>query len=85
MDEKPELSFRLIAVNENELFTNLDTALPLSKKPPAAGRVLDEKDVAELFGLDIDGARDGFAKPKKESAKKPQSRPEDDGPRRSVE
>ena len=58
LDEKPELLFRLRAVNENDLVANLDTALPLSKKPLAAGKVLKEKDVAELFGLDMEGGED---------------------------
>ena len=58
LDEKPELLFRLRAVNENDLVANLDTALPLSKRRPAAAKVLKEKDVAELFGLDMEGGED---------------------------
>lgn len=53
LDEKPELLFRLRAVNENELIADLDAALPLSKKGPAAGKVLEHTDVSALFCLDM--------------------------------
>ena len=58
LDQKPELLFRLRAVNENDLVANLDTGLSLSKQRPAAAKVLKEKDVAELFGLDMEGGED---------------------------
>jgi uncharacterized Zn finger protein len=58
LDEEPELVFRLRAVNESDLIANLDAALPLAKKRPAAGRLLKDKDVSELFGLDMEVAED---------------------------
>jgi uncharacterized Zn finger protein len=56
LDEKPELLFRLRAVNENDLVADLDRAMPMSKKGPAAGKVLELDAVADVFGLDMAGA-----------------------------
>ncbi|HET6235340.1 MAG TPA: SWIM zinc finger family protein [Acetobacteraceae bacterium] len=52
-DEKPELLFRLRAVNENDLMARIGEALPLAKQAPAAGKVLETDDVSALFGLDM--------------------------------
>ena len=40
LDEQPELLFRLRAVDHSELVADLDTAVPLSKTAPAAGKFL---------------------------------------------
>src|SRR5208337_199134 len=56
LDRQPELLFRLRAVDETELVAGLDTALPLSKTGPAAGKVLDTDDMSALFGLDLAAA-----------------------------
>ncbi len=53
LDEKPELLFHLRAVDGNDLVADLDTALPLAKKGPDAGKVLESDDLSALFGLDI--------------------------------
>jgi uncharacterized Zn finger protein len=53
LDEKPELLFHLRAVDENDLVAHLDTALPLAKKGPDAGKVLEADDISALFGLDM--------------------------------
>jgi uncharacterized Zn finger protein len=55
LDSKPELLFRLRAVNENDLVADIDNVLPLSKQAPAAGKVLETDDMAALFGLDMAG------------------------------
>jgi uncharacterized Zn finger protein len=54
LDEKPELLFRLRAVNEKDLIADIDAATPLSKKGPAVGKVLEHADVSALFGLDME-------------------------------
>ncbi len=54
LDEKPELLFRLRAVDETDLLARLDTALPLAKGAPDAGKVLAGDDLSALFGLDMD-------------------------------
>jgi uncharacterized Zn finger protein len=58
LDAKPELLFRLRAVNENELVVDIGQALPMSKHGPAAGKVLETDDMAALFGLDMAGAEE---------------------------
>ncbi len=54
LDEKPELLFRLRAVDEGDLLADLDSAMPVSK--PAGDRVLAVEDVSALFGLDLAGS-----------------------------
>ncbi len=53
LDEKPELLFHLRAVDENDLVAQIDAALPLAKKGPDAGKVLESDDLSALFGLDM--------------------------------
>jgi uncharacterized Zn finger protein len=55
LDQQPELLFQLRAVNQNELVTKLDGALPLSKTTPDAARLLVDGDVSALFGLEMEG------------------------------
>ncbi len=53
LDHTPELLFRLRAVDETDLVAGIDTALPLTKTGPAAGKVLETDDISALFGLDM--------------------------------
>lgn len=53
LDERPELLFRLRAVDGNDLVANVDAALPLVATGPAAGKVLEGDDLSALFGLDM--------------------------------
>ena len=53
LDEKPELLFVLRGVDENELIASAGQDVPLSKSPPGAAKVLDDRDVAALFGLEM--------------------------------
>jgi uncharacterized Zn finger protein len=53
LDDRPEMLFRLRAVDENDLVANIGDALPMSKQGPAAGKVLEGDDMAALFGLDM--------------------------------
>jgi uncharacterized Zn finger protein len=53
LDAKPELLFRLRGVNENDLVADIGLALPMAKKAPTAGKVLEADDMAALFGLDM--------------------------------
>jgi uncharacterized Zn finger protein len=56
LDEKPELLFRLRAVDEHDLVADIGAVLPLAQQGPAAGRVLETDDMAALFGLDMGDA-----------------------------
>ena len=51
LDEKPELLFVLRGVDENELLAGADLAL--KKAAPGAAKVLDDRDVAAVFGLEM--------------------------------
>jgi uncharacterized Zn finger protein len=56
LDAKPELLFRLRAVNENDLVANIGDVLPMSKQGLAVGRGLESDDMAALFGLEMGDA-----------------------------
>ena len=53
LDEKPALLFELRGVDENELLANAGQELSLNKVVPATTKVLDDGDVAALFGLEM--------------------------------
>lgn len=53
LDREPELLFRLHELDEKELIAGASQALPLSKKAPAAKKVLGGEDLSDLFGLDM--------------------------------
>ncbi|MGH7211817.1 MAG: hypothetical protein ACREF1_10200, partial [Acetobacteraceae bacterium] len=62
LDHKPELLFRLRAVDETDLVARIDTGPSLSKKGLAADKALQADDISALFGLDI-AAAPGAARP----------------------
>jgi len=53
LDERPELLFKLRKVDEKALIAKAGKGAPLSKKGPAADKVLAENGLSELFGLDL--------------------------------
>src|SRR5215831_4082273 len=53
LDEKPALLFELRGVDANELLANAGQEFPLKKAVPATTKVLDDSDVASLFGLEM--------------------------------
>jgi uncharacterized Zn finger protein len=56
LDEKPALLFALRGVDENQLLANAGQELSLKKAVPATTKVLEDGDVARLFGLEmVDG------------------------------
>jgi uncharacterized Zn finger protein len=55
LDDKPQLLFVLRGVDENELLADAGQDLALKRPAPDAGKVLDEGDVAALFGLEMAG------------------------------
>ena len=52
LDQKPQLLFVLRGVDENELLAGAGQDLPLTRAPPLQN-VLDDGDVAALFGLEM--------------------------------
>lgn len=61
LDERPELLFRLRAVDETELLARVDAALPMTKQVPSPERMLDAEDLSVLFGLDMDAGERAVA------------------------
>jgi len=53
LDEKPQLLFVLRGVDESELFAGTGESTALAKGAPATANVLDDSDVAALFGLEM--------------------------------
>jgi uncharacterized Zn finger protein len=53
LDERPELLFKLRKVKEQDLIARAGRGLPLSKRGPAAEKVLATDGLSELFGLDL--------------------------------
>lgn len=53
LDDRPELLFVLRGVDERELIAGAGQGIPLSRAAPSSAKVLDDSDVAALFGLEI--------------------------------
>lgn len=75
LDEQPELLFRLRKVDAADLVTQASAGLTPRQKRPASARVLDDAQLADVFGIEIAaGSTQTFAETprKKASAKKPE-------------
>jgi uncharacterized Zn finger protein len=70
LDMQPELLFKLRSVDEKDLIASAGRDLPLSKKGPAASRVLADDDLCALFDVDLAGEAHGAGK-RKLRARKP--------------
>jgi uncharacterized Zn finger protein len=57
LDENPELLFRLRAVDETELLSDLGSALPDTRTKRGTAQTLVGHDLAALFGLDIEESK----------------------------
>ena len=53
LDERPQHLFVLRGVDENELLANAGQDLALARPAPGAAKILDNSDVAALFGLEM--------------------------------
>ncbi len=53
LDEQPELLFTLRRVDAKDLVARAGADLPLAKKGPVAGKVLDDAKLAGIFGIEI--------------------------------
>ncbi len=56
LDERPELLFTLRKVDEKDLIAKAGRGLPLSKRGPAAEKILATDGLSELFGLELGAA-----------------------------
>jgi uncharacterized Zn finger protein len=57
LDERPELLFRLRAVDETELLSDLGSALPDTRMKRDTAQTLVHNDLAALFGLDMEESK----------------------------
>ena len=55
LDQQPELLFRLRRVDPRELVAQAGAGLPKARRGPAAGKVLEEERIADVFGIEMDG------------------------------
>ncbi len=70
LDARPQLLFVLRGVDEGELLSGAGENLIQSRPQPAAGKVLDDDDVAALFGLELaEGAVSAVTRKSSRSAK----------------
>ena len=53
LDEQPELIFSLRRVDAKDLVSHAGASLPKAAKRPAAGRVLDDALLADVFGIEM--------------------------------
>ena len=82
LDTRPELLFELRGVDQRELIARAGKDLPLARKGPAAGRLLAEEGLSELFGIDLaEASAPAAARPRRTrpparpAAGKPKPRP----------
>ena len=53
LDHKPELLFRLRAVNETELVADIDVVLPISRRGTGSDKILEGGNLSALFDLEM--------------------------------
>jgi uncharacterized Zn finger protein len=75
LDEKPELLFTLRRVDAKELVARAGSGLPLARKEPAAARVLEDSQLAEVFGIEMAGAIEPVVPPRGGRARKSAASP----------
>jgi uncharacterized Zn finger protein len=63
LDHSPALLFKLRGVDENELLARAGDGIPLQTSAPASAKVLNEGDVAALFGLEMAAEEARSSKP----------------------
>jgi uncharacterized Zn finger protein len=73
LDQKPQLLFVLRGVDENELIAGAGQNLTLTKSAPSAAKMLDDSNVAALFGLEM--AESANFDPPALAASKPPAKP----------
>jgi uncharacterized Zn finger protein len=59
LDERPELLFRLRAVDENELLASVESDLSLEKGAPSSDKVLEAADLSSIFDIELAGTEFG--------------------------
>jgi uncharacterized Zn finger protein len=91
LDREPRLLFVLRGVDENELLAGAGRDLSSMRAAPAAAKVIDDREVEALFGIEMDGdsrasgrAERSRTVRKSKAGKKPARRASGEVPKRSV-
>ena len=71
LDVQPELIFSLRRVDAKDLVSHAGASLPKSRKRPAAGKVLDDALLADVFGIEMADAPKSSKPPKPSKPSKP--------------
>ncbi len=71
LDEQPELIFSLRQVDARELVAQAGAGLPTAKMAPAAGKVLDDASLADVFGIEMAELAPPPLPPKKKTPVRP--------------
>ena len=53
LDERPELLFALRGTDEKELIARAGSGMSTAARAPARGRILDEGQLADIFGIEL--------------------------------
>lgn len=75
LDKEPELLFTLRKVDPKDLVAQAAGAVPLAKKGLAAGKVLEDSKLAEVFGIEMADIAVSPSRVKTASAKRKQAKP----------
>ena len=76
LDEQPDLLFALRKVDQQDLIARAGKGLARNEKGPKAGKVLDDSDLSEMFGIEMaEPAHAGAGKPRRSATGRPKGRP----------
>ena len=85
LDEAPQLLFLLRGVDQNELIAAPPADLTLAGAQPEAAKILDDSDVAALFGIEMDAPPPAArAKPAPKAKPRPKAKPKPRAKKRAV-
>ena len=84
LDQQPELLFTLRKINAKDLVARAGAGLPLAQKAPAAGKILDQSKLAEVFGIEMADAPVPVVRAKAAPAKKALAKKKTPSPRKKA-
>ena len=75
LDERPELLFALRRVDQKDLIARVGKGLLLARKGPAAGKVLADEGLSEMFGIELAEPLAASSKGARSAVRRPSSAP----------
>jgi uncharacterized Zn finger protein len=70
LDERPELLFALRGTDEKELIARAGSGMSTAARTPARGKILDERQLADIFGFELAGSAEPAAAGARRAAKR---------------